>query len=128
MALGLFSGLCSGLFSGLLLGLGLVACGQSVETRPIAEVLRAGQGQNPSQAQSQRIRGTVVIQAPLLTGSFYQLQDESGSIWVRSSQVVQNGDRLTIEGLARFQTIRVSDREVGEVYFEEQQQLDRQGK
>ncbi len=113
---------------GFAIGVSLLAtgCGRFATATPIGQVLSQDSAQaNPS---TQTIRGTVVTYAPLLTGSFYQLKDDSGSIWVRSSQVVEPGDRVTIEGLPRHRAIQISDREVGEVYFEEQKQLDRQGK
>jgi hypothetical protein len=111
---------------GLLSGVLTTACGRFASATPIGQVL--SQDAAKGIAAPQTIRGTVVIYAPLLTGSFYQLKDESGSIWVRSSQVVQEGDVVTIEGVPRHQAIQISNREVGEVYFEEQKQLDRQGK
>jgi hypothetical protein len=114
------------------LGIGVMAsaCGRFAQATPIGQIISQAGGQSGAQASSsaQTIRGTVVTYAPLLTGSFYQIKDDSGSIWVRSSQVVQEGDVVTIEGLPRHQAIQISDREVGEVYFEEQKQLDRQGK
>jgi hypothetical protein len=113
---------------GLAIGVGLLAtaCGRFVSAIPIGQVL--SQTSNQASPATQTIRGTVVTYAPLLTGSFYQLKDDSGSIWVRSSQVVAPGDRLTIEGVPRHQAIQISNQEVGEVYFEEQKQVDRQGK
>jgi hypothetical protein len=108
------------------LGLGVAACGRFATATPIGQLLSQG-ATSPSTA-AQTIRGTVVIYAPLLTGSFYQLKDDSGSIWVRSSQVVAPGDQVTIEGVPRHQAIQISNQEVGEVYFEEQKQVDRQGK
>jgi hypothetical protein len=105
------------------------ACGRTAAT-PIGQLLNPGATSNTtaSTTSAQTIRGTVVIYAPLLTGSFYQLKDDSGSIWVRSSQVVKPGDQVTIEGIPRHQAIQISNQEVGEVYFEEQKQVDRQGK
>jgi hypothetical protein len=105
------------------------ACGRTAAT-PIGQLLNPGAASNTtaSTTSAQTIRGTVVIYAPLLTGSFYQLKDDSGSIWVRSSQVVKPGDQVTIEGVPRHQAIQISNQEVGEVYFEEQKQVDRQGK
>jgi hypothetical protein len=122
----------SGLKFGLIgLGVGMMAtaCGRTAAT-PIGQLLNsdaASKTAAPTTA-AQTIRGTVVIYAPLLTGSFYQLKDDSGSIWVRSSQVVAPGDQVTIEGIPRHQAIQISNQEVGEVYFEEQKQVDRQGR
>lgn len=72
------------------------------------------------------LRGRVINQVPLLEGRVYQLQDETGAIWVLTRDtVLQPGDEVLIRGTVRYQSIPLAGRELGEVYVEEQERLER---
>ncbi len=72
------------------------------------------------QGQSVRLVGTVTQRAMFLQGGAYQLQDESGSIWVLTQQPVPEvGDRLSIQGEITYDAIAVQGQELGEVYIDE---------
>ncbi len=52
------------------------------------------------------LKGTIGKRAPLLQGSVYELQDPSGSIWVRvQGTIPQSGAEVTIKGTTRYQVI-----------------------
>ena len=70
------------------------------------------------------LQGTVGDRVPLLKGQVYQLQDQTGKIWVLSSKRdLQSGDLIRIKGLVRYEAIEIAGQDRGEVYIEEQQQL-----
>jgi len=78
-----------------------------------------------SATQAVYLRGTVHQQVPLLTGQVYQLQDETGMVWVLTQDTVALGDMLLIQGQVRYEPIPLGGKEFGEIYVEEQQQIDR---
>lgn len=56
----------------------------------------------------------------------YQLQDSTGSIWVLARKTeLQLADRVTIQGKVHYQSIPINSKEFGEIYIEEQKQLER---
>jgi hypothetical protein len=72
--------------------------------------------------QSVRLVGTVTQRALFLQGGAYQLQDESGSIWVLTQEPVPEvGDRLTIQGEIAYDAIAVNGQDLGELYVNEQE-------
>lgn len=72
------------------------------------------------------LTGKVAKQVPLLERRVYQLQDSTGTIWVLTNQTTpQPGDRVLIKTQVRYQSIPLAGKEFGEVYVEEQEQLDR---
>jgi hypothetical protein len=67
------------------------------------------------------ISGTVAQRVPLLKGWLYQVNDDSGSLWVsneRSSPEV--GETATVEGVVRYEPIVVGEIDAGEVYLQEE--------
>lgn len=67
------------------------------------------------------LRGQVGDRVPLVEAQVYQLQDETGSIWVvTSNPLTQSGDRIAVQGSIRFESIPLAGQEMGEVYIEEQ--------
>lgn len=75
--------------------------------------------------QTVYLQGTVGDRAPLLDGQLYQLKDSTGSIWVLSqTQGLDTGEQIRIRGRVRYQEIEVAGQDLGEVYIEEQQQLE----
>jgi len=72
------------------------------------------------------LQGQVAVRAPFLQAGAYKLQDATGAIWVLTNQTVPNvGDEVVIKGLLQFQAIPVKGQELGEVYVQEEQQLER---
>lgn len=72
------------------------------------------------------LQGKVVKQVPLLERRVYQLQDLTGTIWILTNQTdLQLEDKVLIKGNVRYQNIPLAGKDFGEVYVEEQQQLER---
>ncbi|MCG8362759.1 MAG: hypothetical protein MJA27_05405 [Pseudanabaenales cyanobacterium] len=70
------------------------------------------------------LRGQVQQSIPLLNGRIYQLQDDTGSIWVvtqTSAPIV--GEEILIKGLTHYEPILVAGEDLGEHYIEEQEQI-----
>ena len=75
-----------------------------------------------------QLRGTVVDRAPMIDAVVYQLQDETGEIWVLSAEPgVERGDRLLVRGTVRFESILIEELELGEAYIEETERKVEQG-
>ncbi|HEY9613432.1 hypothetical protein [Allocoleopsis sp.] len=116
----------------LVFGVGLIGCSNSgllgisgfnmganaIKIRDIS--------QNPNNDAIVYLQGQVTNRAPLLDSSAYQLKDATGSIWVFTNQNVPNlGDEVSIKGKLQFQSIPVGGQELGEVYVQEEQLLNR---
>ena len=72
------------------------------------------------------LRGKVVKQVPLLGWRVYQLQDSTGAIWVLTNQTTpQPEDEVLIKAQVLYQSIPLVGKEFGEVYVEQQEQLER---
>ena len=119
----------------LLFGIGLVGCGNSVplgltgfniDTLGITFTKIRDIPQNPDADATAYLQGQVVSRAPLMGSGAYKLKDATGTIWVFTNQTLPNlGDQVLIKGQLRFQSIPISGQELGEVYVQEQQQLER---
>lgn len=71
------------------------------------------------------LQGKVAHRVPLLESQMYQLQDASGRIWVLTDQKdLQLDDKVLIKGNVRYQSIPLVGKDFGEVYVQEQQQLE----
>lgn len=71
------------------------------------------------------LQGTVGDQAPLLEAQLYELQDSTGKIWVLShARPPQSGEQILIKGQVRYQAIEIAGQNFGDVYIEEEQQLE----
>ncbi|MGB3790233.1 MAG: hypothetical protein WA949_19650 [Phormidesmis sp.] len=67
------------------------------------------------------ISGSVTQRVALLDGWLYQIQDDSGSLWVltnRSEPAV--GEIATVSGIVKYEAIAVDAIDASEVYLEEQ--------
>ena len=119
----------------LVFGVGLVGCSNSgslgiggfnlgnigVNTTKIGDII-----QNPTVDATIYLQGQVTNRAPLLDTSAYQLKDATGTIRVFTSQSIPNvGDEVLIKGKLQFQSIPVGGQEVGEVYVQQEQLLNR---
>ena len=73
------------------------------------------------------LRGRVQQSVPLLNGWIYQLQDDTGKIWVvTENSAPATGEEILIRGLARYEPILVAEEDLGEHYIEEQEQIQTQ--
>jgi hypothetical protein len=82
--------------------------------------------QNQNAATTVYLQGQVTTRAPFLGSGAYKLQDATGAIWVFTDQTLPNvGDEVLLRGQLQFQSIAVSGQELGEVYVQEQQMLQR---
>ncbi len=110
---------------------GLLGCGKvtqsainaiGVNVTPIAEL-------RPQQdSATVYLQGKVANVVPLLQQQrVYQLKDSSGTIWVVTNKAnLQVEDQVVIQGKLRYRSIPLAGKEFGEVYLEEEQQLERQ--
>ena len=70
------------------------------------------------------LRGRVQQRIPLLNGWIYQLEDDTGSIWVTTQiSAPPVGEEILIKGLTHYEPIPVAGEDWGEHYFEEQEQI-----
>jgi hypothetical protein len=82
--------------------------------------------QNPNANTTVYLQGQVETRAPFLGSGAYKLQDATGTIWVLTDQTLPNvGDAVSIKGQLQFQSIPFDGQELGEVYVQEQDLLDR---
>ena len=73
------------------------------------------------------LRGRVRQSIPLLNGWIYQLQDDTGSIWVVTQiSAPTAGEEILIKGLAHYESVLVEGEDLGEHYIEEQEQIQRE--
>jgi hypothetical protein len=71
-----------------------------------------------------RLQGKVGARAPLLQGQVYELQDQTGKVWVLSPMTnLKTGDSIMIQGRVRYEAIEIAGQNLGEVYIEEQRQF-----
>ena len=82
--------------------------------------------QNPNVDAIVYLQGQVINRAPLLGSGAYKLKDATGTIWVIANQSIPNvGDEVLIKGKLQFQSIPIGGQELGEVYVQEEQLLNR---
>ena len=116
----------------MLLSIASIGCGalsqQSLPqglSLPIAQLAgpptAIGTLSQPGQNQRVTVQGQVKQRAPLTAGWLYRLEDESGSIWVRSQAVAPPLDSwIRLEGQLQYRQILVDGNDQGEHYLEEQ--------
>ncbi|HEY9857858.1 MAG TPA: hypothetical protein V6D16_00015 [Candidatus Obscuribacterales bacterium] len=70
------------------------------------------------------IQGNVVRQVPLMQKQAYEIQDQTGSIWiVTQKDAPKSGKAVLVKGKVRYQQIPVGSQDLGEIYIEEQTKL-----
>jgi hypothetical protein len=90
-----------------------------VQTDPIQDVLKSSR-----QGAIVHLKGRVKNRVPLLEGIVYELQDETGSIWVVTREASLNqGDEVVIQGKLHYQSIQLHGKEQGSAYVEQQEQI-----
>lgn len=66
------------------------------------------------------IEGRVIQHVGILEGSLYQVQDDTGSVWVLSDKAgPEVGQLARIDGVVRYEAIVVGEIDAGDVYLEE---------
>lgn len=119
----------------LVLGIGLVGCNHS-DLFGLGGFNLGNMGVNPTKISDipqnanvetiVYLQGQVTNRAPLLSSGAYQLKDTTGTIWVFTNQTLPNvGDQVLIKGKLQFQSIPIGVQELGEVYVQQDQLLNR---
>ncbi|MEL7359858.1 MAG: hypothetical protein AAFN40_25405 [Cyanobacteria bacterium J06560_6] len=71
--------------------------------------------------ESVAIKGTVAQRVAILEGWLYQVQDDTGKLWVLADHTAPEvGQLATVEGTLRYEAIVVGEIDAGEVYLEAQ--------
>ena len=73
------------------------------------------------QGQSVIFQGDVRRQVPLVSGQLYQVQDNTGSIWVVTHGAavdVAIGNAVTVQGTVQYKDIQISGSNLSEYYIE----------
>ncbi len=108
----------------LLLG-GIFGCGSLAEMNMPVTNIRDLQ-QNRANYSTIYLKGRVENQAPFLGTGAYQVRDETGSIWVFTTQGLPNkGDEILVKGEVQYKSIPLAGQDLGEVYIEEVEQVKR---
>ena len=80
--------------------------------------------QSQSSGKTVYLQGKVGKQVPFLGSRAYELQDETGSIWVVTiAPAPQPGEEVLIKAQVRYQDISLSGQKTREWYVEEQEKL-----
>jgi uncharacterized protein YdeI (BOF family) len=70
------------------------------------------------------VQGNVLRQVPLVQKQAYEIQDQTGSIWiVTQKRAPQSGAAVLVKGKVRYQQIPIGSQDLGEIYIEEQTKL-----
>ncbi|MEL6578163.1 MAG: hypothetical protein AAFQ14_00315 [Cyanobacteria bacterium J06621_12] len=70
------------------------------------------------------LTGKVVHQAPFLDNAAYQLEDETGKIWVVTTQNPPRlNQKINIKGKIQYQSLPFAQQELGDFYVVELEQL-----
>jgi len=116
------------ILSGVLLGvLGLTSCQSDQILRKEKETITPIADLNwvSAEVKSVYVRGNVLNRAPLLDRAAYQLQDETGQVWViTDNSPPESGQTVTIQAKIRTKSIELPQQQVSkEVYLQELKQL-----
>ena len=66
------------------------------------------------------VSGKIAQKSPVLEGWLYQVQDETGSLWVLTDRdAPEVGESVTVEGAIRYEPIVVGEIDASEFYLEE---------
>lgn len=111
------------ILSGLLVSLVALAGCQSKIT-PIVQLKR-----QPAGKDTIYVQGKVRDRAPLLNRAAYQLQDETGKIWVLTHQPLpKSGQVLTIQAKIKTKSMVLNKQRSQQLYLKEMQRLSESGK
>jgi len=100
--------------------LGLMAC---QEQAPAITPIAALQGQSETDTVVS-VQGTVRDRAPLLKQTAYQLQDDTGEIWViTSDSAPESGQTVTIQAKIKSKSFVLHQQRSQELYLQQVQQF-----
>ncbi len=105
---------------------GLVGCQQlsdfGIETFLLTPISAIEQKKDGTQVY---LQGSVIHQAPFLGSGAYQLEDDSGSVWiVTTAPLPPIGEKVLIKGKVQYESLPLGDRDWGEFYILELKQLE----
>lgn len=114
----------------LLLGL-VVGCGRTVNLGVTLPDGRQLSTQEIATIQAEQksgktvyLRGEVKKQAPFLDSGAYQLEDQTGEIWVvTTGDLPEVGTKVALKGKVIYQSIPVEQQDWGEMYVEQKWRL-----
>jgi hypothetical protein len=122
----IFSGY-RGIFWSLLISIGLFGC-NALERLSFAfpNALTLNQLSETSEGTVIYIKGQVTDNVPFLGQGAYQLQDNTGYVWVVTDQPLpQVGEEIMLKGQVEYESIPVSDQDLGEFYVLELEKVNR---
>jgi len=71
------------------------------------------------------LRGEVIHIAPFVANAAYQIEDNTGKIWVVTEQnLPQLGQQINIKGKIEYQSLPFAEQELGDFYIVELEHLD----
>jgi hypothetical protein len=114
----------------LLLGIGLIGCSplgnlKVALSNPSVTPIRNLQQQH-GQANAVYLKGKVSDRAPFLGSGAYQLQDETGTVWVITNKALPSpGEEIAIQGEVQYQSMAIGSQKLQELYIVELEQLER---
>lgn len=87
-------------------------------TTPVSPIQQIKQEENLGQLFT--IEGKIVKIVPLLNSQAYQIQDNSGSIWVVVGDKLQfnPGQTVKLQGILKYQNVTIEGEDWGEFYLE----------
>jgi hypothetical protein len=114
----------------LLWGIGLIGCSSTgnlhvalstPDLTPINEIQ-----QRADKSNVVYLKGNVGDRAPFLGSGAYQLQDQTGTIWIVTQKPLPSkGDEMSIKGEIQSQSIAIGQQQAQELYIVELEQLER---
>jgi hypothetical protein len=88
---------------------------------PVQTTAIANLPQSSTQPTTVHVKGTVGDRVPLLDATVYQLQDETGKIWILTKQPPPSpGEEIIVKGTVRYQPISINGKDQGSVYIEQE--------
>lgn len=89
---------------------------------PLAQV---NQWAKAGKSQKVYVKGEVLRLSPLLNGLAYEIEDETGRIWIQTQRRdVSLGETVHIQGQLRRRDVSVAGQDFGEAYLEELRQVE----
>ncbi|MEM8777996.1 MAG: DNA-binding protein [Cyanobacteria bacterium P01_G01_bin.49] len=71
------------------------------------------------------LEGKVVDRAPFMESGSYQLQDETGTVWVLTNgELPETGEQIIIKGKVAYESIDIEGQDLGEMYIVEVEKLE----
>ncbi|MGK7945353.1 MAG: DNA-binding protein [Microcystaceae cyanobacterium] len=116
-----------GIFWSLLLGMGLFGCSYlDRQSFALPDALSLNQLSENTEGTVIHIRGQVTDNVPFLGQGAYQLQDDTGYVWVVTDQPLPNvGEEIMLKGQLEYESIPISEQDIGEFYVLELEKVTR---